>query len=341
MNKVIPFSRPLSADEEAQRWIIRIDKGRLGAEERKEMRDWLARDPQHGKLLDQYAQLWHAAAMANPDKRASTAAPAQNDSRFGQRGKFAAGALGSLACALLFVAWLWPSHPALPGQHLATAVGKHQQFHMSDGSIIELNTKSAADVDYLPKQRKVILKEGEGLFQVAKDRQRPFEVFAGSTKVRAVGTRFTVHKRADGEVDVTVHEGVVEIVRYAHAGDMAASVPVSTERLAAGQVMLSQAHGFTVSKLPPAKLERQLAWQQNRVNFDETPLAAAVEEINRYSPSPIVVGDSSLLPIKISGSFSTQNMETFLRTMEQGFPLKVERRATGIFLLALADKPAA
>ena len=74
-----------------------------------------------------------------------------------------------------------------------------------------LNTATEATVRFDKAYREIELSEGEGLFQVAKDPKRPFIVRAGSVSVRAVGTVFAV-RTIDQRVDVTVTEGVVELV---------------------------------------------------------------------------------------------------------------------------------
>ena len=62
-------------------------------------------------------------------------------------------------------------------------------------------------------RRGIDLIRGEALFDVTKDRKRPFVVTAGATQVRAVGTSFSVQLLPDQPVQVLVREGVVEIKR--------------------------------------------------------------------------------------------------------------------------------
>jgi transmembrane sensor len=344
MGDVIQFSGAPTPDDEAQCWIVRIDRDKLSPEERQALHAWLAADPQHKQLLDHYAKLWHAAgkARAIPTAAAHTVV-APYPRRHGAR------ALAAGLCAAVIGAtalWLAPSRQDdVALATLSTPVGQHQAFALQDGSRVQLNTRSSAKVDYQPDQRKIELVDGEGFFEVAKNPRRPFQVYAGSTMVRAVGTKFTVYKRADGTVDVTVHEGVVDITRYAGAATTARAAPLALQRAVAGQAVQSKADGFAVSTLPALKLHQLLAWQQDRVSFDQTPLAAALDEMSRYSTLPIVLGtargdpraDQRLRAIKVSGSFSTRNLAAFLTTLEQGFALKVSKTPGAIVLTAAAS----
>src|SRR5205807_1325966 len=95
-------------------------------------------------------------------------------------------------------------------QVYATAIGEQRSVVLKDGSMIQLNSRSRVEVRYTDHDRKIALKEGQALFTVARDTQRPFLVSAGDTAVRAVGTQFDVN-RLETEIVVTVLEGKVAV----------------------------------------------------------------------------------------------------------------------------------
>jgi transmembrane sensor len=118
------------------------------------------------------------------------------------------GAGGAAAAALVGGVGLWTARP----QRLDTRLGEIRRVPLADGSLVAINTKTALEVVMKPKSRRIVLKEGEAWFQVAKDPTRPFVVAAGPVRVRAVGTAFSVRRddEAGAGVDVMVTEGVVE-----------------------------------------------------------------------------------------------------------------------------------
>jgi len=59
---------------------------------------------------------------------------------------------------------------------------------------------------FFKAERNVELIDGQALFEVAKDKTRPFVVRSGATLVRAVGTQFDVYRKRSGTT-VTVIEG--------------------------------------------------------------------------------------------------------------------------------------
>lgn len=322
MGKILPFSNEPTPDEEAQQWIIRIDGAKLSADERAQLQAWIARDPRHGVLLDEHAKLWHAAGKARA-VQPPAAAPAANQPMWRLRG--AAGLVAASAAAV--AVWLMPAGPQPDTSTVfQTAMGQHARFAMDDGSHVELNTRSRVLVHYAPARREIVLVDGEGYFEVAKDKQRPFTVVAGATTVRAVGTRFSVQRRANGRVDVVVSEGAVQVTQ---AGDGA--VPT---RLVAGETLAATEAGMTVAKVGSAKITQLLAWQQGRVTFDDTPLSAALAEMSRYTATPISAGDARAAAVKVSGSFATNNVDAFLRAIALGFDLKVLKRGDATIIVS-------
>lgn len=353
--KVMSFGRSPRAEAEAEacRWVMRIDAGPLDADERRQLQDWLAQDPEHPRLLDRHALLWATASRARFPQPAAARRDSPRPVLPGSRSRpmlhwgrtrprptvWALASVGAVALA----ATLWRGLPPLPTGHApelavlhSTPVGRPAPVALPDGSRTELNAASALRVAYSATHRRVLLERGEVLFDVAKDKTRPFEVVVGDTVVRAVGTRFLVQRRESGRVEVTVYEGVVEVSKTPESGpedatdeqhpDEVMGPPAPQPiRLGAGQVAISAPEQMLVALSQPQALGRKLAWQQGRLEFDRSPLADALEEVNRYSAVPIRLGSAELGAMQVSGSFSTRDTLVFLRSLEKGFGLRVQR----------------
>ena len=338
-NNVISWQRGNASALQAQEWVVRIDSGRLTAQERQDLQAWLAEDPAHAKLLDTHALLWCESARAKfPPIASGSVHPVKPK---GQSFTAGMGALahtwwngtkswylaGLLALGMAFVFWGTPvrglvDSPGAPRdlpKSITTDIGRHLEVPLADGSLVHLNTASSIQVAYSKERRRVVLDKGEGLFDVAKDAQRPFEVVAGTTTVRAIGTRFSVLRLPDGRTDVTVFEGVVEILKGQTAGT---EQPL---RLGAGQTVTAQADKIVLQQLARPALENKLAWREDRIIFDSVSLGEAIAQVNRYSPVPLRIMEPQLMDLRVSGAFSTADVPVFVRSLEQGFGLHVER----------------
>jgi len=156
-------------------------------------------------------------------------------------------------------------------------VGGLVSVPMKDGSRITLNTDSKVRVAVTDKERMVQLERGEAFFEVAKDPGRPFVVAAGTQRIVAVGTEFSV--RCDGaDIRVIVTEGKVRLKGGAILG--------------AGGVARSGGTGMQVQSKPLSEIQESLSWRQGFVSFHNAVLAEAVAEFNRYSEKKIEVRDA-------------------------------------------------
>lgn len=182
----------------------------------------------------------------------------------------------------------WVAGPAYQ-----TALGEQRSITLEDGSVVELNTRSRLHTQFSRKLRAVELVEGEAIFRVAKDAQRPFRVRTGSTDIVAVGTAFNVNAH-DARTIVTVLEGRVRVD--------AGSAPIVLD--AGEQVIVAPAQPIVRLSLPDT--EKVTSWTQRRLIFEETSIADAAAEFARYSSRRIRVDEASIATRKmrdISGVF--------------------------------------
>jgi len=79
------------------------------------------------------------------------------------------------------------------------------------------------------------------------------------------------------------------------------------------------------------------AWVQQRLIFEATPLAEVADEFNRYNPKKLVIADSELRTLGISGVYSSSDPASligFLRAQpslqvtETDSEIRVTRRGT-------------
>ena len=88
-----------------------------------------------------------------------------------------------------------------------------QRYILSDGSSVTLKPKSSIKLgpDFNIKTREIYL-EGEALFQVAHDQQRPFLVYANGIVTKVLGTSFIVRAfQQEKNVVVSVNTGKVSV----------------------------------------------------------------------------------------------------------------------------------
>ncbi len=317
---------------EASEWFIDFRAGDVDGEARLRFIEWLRRSPEHIQAYLEVSGVWSELPSADPEGRfdiAALIARARNEPdaiplspvnprrpppapaaqprgwrRLSRRPVLAAATLALLAC--IAAAFLWIDSDA--SRTYSTGIGEQRTIQLVDGSTVELNARSRVKVRLTEHRRDVALIEGQALFRVAKDKQRPFVVQAGDAQVRAVGTEFDVYKKHAGTV-VTVVEGRVEAYSGANGPDAAAVM------LSAGEQLTVLPH--SVTKPMRADTDAATAWVQKRLIFEETPLNEVAEEFNRYNRRPLTIDGAELQTLKISGVYSSTDpasLINFLRS---------------------------
>ncbi len=345
-------------EQAAADWLARREAGDGGPGEREALDAWLAEDTAHrvaflrleaawqqaGRLQALAAGLpagkvpprghWPTAAATAPaatplgppdlsglDFAARRHAPPPPRWRHALAGALAVVALGSAAA---WSGWqLTGRHQA----HYASGIGQVRTQALADGSTATLSSDSELDVSITRGERHIALRRGEAFFDVAHDPGRPFVVEAEGRRVAAVGTRFSVRRDPAG-LRVVVTEGKVRL--ESRPGADGRALPVAL--LPAGSVATAGRGGVLVRSLPVEEAERYLEWRDGYLTFEDTSLADAAAEFNRFNTRRLEVADAATAELRIGGNFRWSNAEGFVGLLEQGFPVRAERHPDRIVL---------
>lgn len=336
MSDVLKFRSQAELEEEAAAWVWRLDDKELSPARRAEFEQWLRRDPRHRRAFEELGGIWRSLddlAEAKRDEKVATFVAEER--RLYARPAPAHGRLRrwlpwALAASLLLVAgglsWYRRGNES---ETLATAVGQQRSAMLADGSVVQLNTNTILEARFTPGRRDIRLEKGEASFKVAHNAKRPFYVHAGDTVVRAVGTAFDVRLRDAHDVEVIVTEGVVEVTpRHAPARTVAAAPPtpalVAQRKLSAGERFDAGA-ATPVKRITAAAVSNTLAWHEGAIVFDGEPLAQAIDELNRYTDTRLVVADASIQDLRVGGRFRTGDVNGFLEALAKAFPVTIHR----------------
>src|SRR5690606_28717237 len=242
-----------------------------------------------------------------------------------------------------FADWLRPGG-LVDGATYKTDIGQRSTVTLPDGSEIVLNTNTLIEVRYSGVERRIVLEQGEALFTVTHDSQRPFRVVAGSHVVEAIGTAFTVQKTVDDSLEVMVKEGVVGVRSLMEAvAGVRPDAPVrEPERisLAAGEVIVTDGGDsapIEKQQLPLEEIESRLSWQYGMLFFHDDPLEQVIREVNRYTTT-VIVTDTEVGGIRVDGSFRIGDIDALLLAMQENFGLDVMTLGSGEIYLSRATE---
>jgi transmembrane sensor len=266
------------------------------------LQQWLAAAPEHREAYEKVGRAW-AATGALAGRLPRQATPRRARRRYGVW--VAASLLAALAYPLWFVSDNWWN--GAPAQWTAKR-GETRSFQLTDGTAIVLDADSQIETRIGARARHVLLRRGEALLTVAHDAGRPFEVDIGPGRIKDLGTKFDV-ENLTGLAHVSVLEGRVGL-----------STPRGKLVLEAGS---AGGYDATGTLLPVKTVNSAVTlWQNGQRHFDADRLSDVLERLTRYHAVTFVFTDPQLKDLRVSGTFRTDDLPLFLRTLRAALPIE-------------------
>lgn len=192
-----------------------------------------------------------------------------------------------------------------PTQRFLTGTDETRTLVLPDASVVTLNEHS--ELYYAPhwddqSSREVWL-TGEAYFSVrhtASDQK--FIVHSGPLAIEVLGTEFNVHNRGH-QPEITLTSGSVQLTTQQKD---------SVQRIMmrpGEQVVLTEALVFQRNIVNPAVYT---AWKQQELVLDNTPLSEVARLLERQHAIGIIIPDSTLQNITLSGTYPNQSLDIVL-----------------------------
>ncbi|PRA29754.1 FecR family protein [Pseudomonas poae] len=298
-----------TAMDQALDWLIALQCPLPG--QQAEFEAWLASDSAHAHAFAKAQAAWGGA----PVHSAAVALAAPRQPSAWRRVKPHWKPLAT-AAVLLIGLFSFSNLPVrLQADHL-TVVGERQRLQLDAGSKVLLNTNSAFSSSIKDQQRIARLYQGEAFFEIVPNHGLPLEIDAGPVRASVRDTDFAV-RYLNGEAQVQVQRGNV---------DLSNTVDDARVRLSAGESIRIGPKGFG----SPAKLDanKDLAWVQGRLIFENRPMSEVLAELRRYYPGWIVNTNDKLASVAVTGNYRLDQ------------PLDVVRSLAHITSAKLSEYPA-
>jgi transmembrane sensor len=306
-------AQPEEALEAARAWVMRLSRSTVGETDWTDFNAWLDASEGNGKAYDQAINLWSEyQAFANAPRLSKP----KGETRIWRR--YLIPGLGIAAAVLLAL----PVTEAMtPPQVFKTEKGETRTVWLEDGTRIDLNTASTVKVKLGWRTRQVEMADAEAVFDVAKDRRRPFVIAAGDEQIRVVGTKFNVRRR-DGAQSVTVERGRVEV-----------SARDGTQKVALtpGQRLdhIEGKSGALVRAFDPAIA---MSWRSGRLIYRDEPLSIVTADLSRLPGPAVRAADLATAKLRFSGVISARNSDEAAKVLVMLTPVTLKETPQGLVL---------
>lgn len=153
-----------------------------------------------------------------------------------------------------------------------TPKGRQYQLVLEDGTKVWLNAASSIKfpVAFIGKQRIVEI-TGEAYLEVAKNKEKPFQVMCNGSMVEVLGTHFNINAYADEEtMNTTLLEGSVKVVKG------------NNQRIIKPGEQAQVHNDGSVRTMANINIDEVVAWKNNTFLFDNTDVKKLMRQLIRW-----------------------------------------------------------
>lgn len=193
-----------------------------------------------------------------------------------------------------------------------TRKGETKTLHLSDETMLVLNSDTAIDQQYDDKNRTIKLIKGEVLIETGhgKGSSIPFRVHTKYGVITALGTKFSVRQHSD-YVSVNVYKDAVSIKTFANNG--------FKQKLYENHTTIF--NDQILPEIKPLKFGSDL-WTKGILIVVDLPLNEFLIELDRYYTGYLRC-DPAIADVLISGSFPLNDINAIFSSLQHTHPLRV------------------
>ena len=191
---------------------------------------------------------------------------------------------------------------------ISTPKGGQYQLTLSDGTRVWLNAASSLrfPATFSGRERKVEL-TGEGYFEVAKNKEKPFEVSVNNAVVTVLGTHFNINAYSDERVvKTTLLEGSVKVTK-GNAGALITPGEQARINNSTGEITVKE----------EVDLDEAVAWKNGKFIFNDADIKSIMRQLEKWYDVSVIY-DKEVPDEEFVGSISRNvNVSQILEMLEK------------------------
>lgn len=223
---------------------------------------------------------------------------------------------------------------------VAVKNGSRTKILLPDGSSVWLNgdSKLYYDAAFNGKVRKVRL-VGEAFFDIVKNPNRPFIVYAGKINIKVLGTAFNVKcYEDDRDIETTLLRGSIEVTEN-RSGSTPRILLKPNQKLIVpiepASVVLPKKEDFKILNLDKKLKEDEhieTSWIYNRIEFRGENFEELARKLERWYDIKIQFEDERVKNIKFNGSFEQETVEEAFNALQKVASFKYKVYGREVFI---------
>jgi transmembrane sensor len=313
--------------EEAIYWIACENEG-LNELEKQEFKHWLESNPKHAKAYNRMKFVHQMAKSISIENAKDLSVQAHKEARkirFLEKTKYFSSAAAILLLVCFSIFKIYDNNFAIQySKTFQTDKTNLANQQLPDGSNIFIDAKTNLNVEFFKGKREITLNDGRVMFEVAKDENRVFIIKSGDINIEVVGTKFEVIHKKD-TTTINVEEGIVKTYFTKYFFDK------QNEKLLIKDNSISYSNfQGDINNQEKINSEKIALWRENLLVLHKTSLKEALEEFAKYTDIKVSFLSEEVAEYQITGEFSSNQFEIFLKTITKIYPIKIDKKDTEI-----------
>ncbi|MCC5928806.1 MAG: FecR domain-containing protein [Cyclobacteriaceae bacterium] len=231
-------------------------------------------------------------------------------------------AAASIVIVLMFA---WSFRDPILNKTFTTRHGEIKMIVLSDGTHVNLNANSILKVrrSWLGESQRLAFLDGEAFFDVSYHEFKKFKIRTDNQlEVVVHGTEFNMYTRHK-TTQVVLKKGKVELVKYDDLGS-------NSIFMKPGEMIRLEPDG-NLNKTQVVEPDQYSSWKDHRYIFDKTSLRQIGNMIFDNYGLNVIVNDTVLNDLTVSGSFTAIDVDDFANSVAQVLDIKFQREGDTIF----------
>ena len=202
--------------------------------------------------------------------------------------------------------------------------GEKSKVILADGTLVWLNSGSELSyyIDKNSSQRKVSL-NGEGYFDVFKDKKHPFIVHTRDFDIKVLGTKFNVSAYDDDLInETTLQEGSISILN---------NISGKESKVKPGEQAIFDQKSNKI-KIGKVRVEDYVSWIDSKLRFDNSSFSELVKKLERWYDIKIILDDELLYKERYTMTVKTESLREVLEMIKITTPIKYKIEEEKVFI---------
>ncbi len=307
--------------------LLKYIDGSCTDQEKVEITNWLDSDP--GNMKEYLAlrklndiSIWHA-GFGNKQGHVGGKQERPMKKLYVEAFKIAAIFIFAFLILRYLIPGYMPNKSLAKTQTIRVPAGQRAEITMGDGTKVWLNAKTTFEFPtHFSKKARNVKLDGEGFFEVAHNKTKPFIVNTRKYNIKVLGTKFNlVAYSGSKDFEASLIEGSVEVIKQ---GEKKGIILKPNE-----QVCLKE-EKMDIGRI---KSMDHFLWREGIISFDNVTFTELVSKLEMYFDLEIEIKNHQILDSRYSGKFRMKDgVEHILKVLQlkDGFTYRKEEKQNKI-----------